>query len=268
MRSYPTDKYDQKELAKLNAKDWQIELLKKNPSYPHWGNGEDYMSKEGSGWDACVNLSTWGEHWQLDEYNELVNFYFEVYRKNHECPHCEGTGQNPATKQLADDWYDFANTGRRWCSKITDVEVEALVKGGRLRDLMDVNCFYDEEIGKWIGWINGEKQEIEKPVFPTAEAVNRWNDGKGIGHDAINRWICVDARAKHLGVYGHCEHCVDGRIYDEPEARVALQLWMLHPRKGCSRGVYIETIEEHELPEVFAYLKEAAQRNADRFAKI
>ena len=33
------------------------------------------------------------------------------------------------------------------------------------------------------------------------------------GHDAINRWICVKARAKHLGIYGHCEHCEEGVVY-------------------------------------------------------
>jgi hypothetical protein len=61
---------------------------------------------------------------------------------------------------------------------------------------------------------------------------------------------------------------VDGRIYDEPEARVALQLWFIHPRKGASRGVYIKNIEEKEVPEVIAYLKEAAERNANRFSKL
>ncbi len=89
-----------------------------------------------------------------------------------------------------------------------------------------------------------------------------------MGHDAINRWICVKARAKHLGIYGHCEHCEGGIVYEEPKAKVALQLWYLHPRKGCSRGVYIEHIEQENLPEIFEYLKEARDRNAERFSKI
>jgi hypothetical protein len=36
----------------------------------------------------------------------------------------------------------------------------------------------------------------------------------------------------------------------------------------ASRGVYIKNIEEHEVPEVLSYLKEAAERNANRFSKL
>lgn len=64
------------------------------------------------------------------------------------------------------------------------------------------------------------------------------------------------------------KHCEGGFIYDEPEARVALQLWILHPRKGASRGVYIKNIEENEVSEVIQYLKSAAERNANRFSKL
>ena len=49
---------------------------------------------------------------------------------------------------------------------------------------------------------------------------------------------------------------------------LSLTLWMLHPRKGCSRGVLIENLEEEDMPAVYAYLQEAAKRNANRFSKI
>jgi hypothetical protein len=42
-------------------------------------------------------------------------------------------------------------------------------------------------------------------------------------------------------------------------------IWMLHPRKGCSRGVEVLEITESELPMVYAWLREAADRNAKRF---
>lgn len=289
MRSYPTDE-DKKEVEKLNADDWQINLLKLNPEYVFWGCFEDYMSEKDKGWSSRVITPTWKEHgWGLDEYNELVNFYFQVYRKSHECPHCEGRGLNQATKKLTEDWYAFDKdeyiyiSGNRrynnaaWSNHITDLEVEALVKGGRLSDLMDKWYSFDEDTDKWTYLKKEEEKprsewewvECEKPVMPTAEAVNEWNRN-GFGHDAINQWICVKARAQHLGVYGYCEHCEDGSgiLYDEPKARVALQLWYLHPRKGCSRGVYIENIEEEDLPAIITYLKEARDRNADRFSKI
>ena len=55
---------------------------------------------------------------------------------------------------------------------------------------------------------------------------------------------------------------------DADEATVSLQLWVLHPRKGCSAGVYIKTITQDALPAVFDFLAKAADRNAERFSKI
>jgi len=283
MRTVPNmnDEYDVKSLNKLNAKPWQIALLEKNPDYPHWGNGEDYMwKKKGEGWDSPVELKTFADHFKLDEYNELVNFYFNLYRENHECPHCNGEGLNPATLKISNDFYGFshqANPADKWHDKLTQDEVDELVKQGRLSDFMPGGKWYrfDENRNQWMfmddsgEWKDRKWVDCEKPEMPKAETINQAQHVKGIHHhDAINRWICIETRAKRLGVYGHCEHCVDGRIYDEPDARVGLQLWILHPRKGASRGVYIKNIEEHEVPAVIEYLKEAAERNANRFSKL
>ena len=282
MRTYPfpnPSEDDVKELVKLNADAWQVEQLKYNPSYTSWGNHEDYMSDKNNGWRSAVTLSRWSERFDLDSYNELVNFYFFLERKAHNCPHCEGSYLNPATKKLNEDWYSFYDTeyindrpghrynNKAWQYHLTEVEIEALVKDGRLNDLVGLNCWFEEETNIWMAWVSGVKMEIEPPVMPTPEAVNLWAT-QGMGHDAINRFIAVEARAKHLGVYGHCEHCVDGVIYDESKAKLGLQMWFLHPRKGASRGVLIEEIHENELPEIYAYLREAAKRNEKRFNLI
>lgn len=288
MRQYPNieDKYDAKEVAVLKAEDWQLEILKKNPKYVHWGNHEDYMCSDDKGWASRAFIETPKELWGLDELNELVNFYFLIERKNHQCPVCEGNNLNKATLQISEDWYDFNKTGRRWCDNISSVEVEALVRSGRISDLLiptptkedasitSKNYWFDKEKNIWEGWanFNGDKKivEVVEPKYPSAETVNRWESGKGMGHDAINRWICVEARAKHQGVYGKCGHleCEEGYVYDEDKAVLKLQLWYIHPRKGCSRGVLVEKIEQDELPEVIEYLKTAASRNQDRFSKL
>lgn len=268
MRSYPEGESDQKELKVLNAKNWQIDLLKLNPNYVYWGCFEDYMSNKEGGWSSRVITPTWkGFEFNLDELNECVNFYFQLYRKNHECPHCEATNYNTQTKQINDDWYDFAGKGTKWSKNISDVEVEALMKAGRISDVSKFHGYYDTEANKWWKFENRQKIECEKPEFPSAAAVNEWSK-TGFGHDSINKWLCVEARAKHLGVFGHCDKCEEGYIYDESEGKIALQLWIIHPRKGCSRGVYIEEIKEEDLPEVFKYLKEAADRNQNRFSKV
>jgi len=288
MRQYPNieDEYDAKELAVLKAEEWQLEMLKKNPEYVHWGNHEDYMADKDKGWAERVFLDSFKGVWNLDELNELVNFYFLIERKNHQCPACEGNDLNKATFQLSEDWYDFNKTGRKWCHNISSVEIEALVRSGRINELVDptptkedanittTRCWFDEKENIWQGWatINGENKVVEvvEPKYPSAEKVNNWSAGKGMGHDAINRWICVEARAKHQGVYGKCESkdCEGGHVYDEDKAILKLQLWYLHPRKGCSRGVLVEKIEQDEIPAVIDYLKEAANRNQERFSKL
>lgn len=237
------DEYDLEELKSLNAKQWQIDCLSKNPDYVWWGNYEDYMLKDSSNrWESPIELDSVDELIKLNELNEVVNFYFEITRNNHGCPYCKGSGLNKETYQLSEDWYDFDRTGKRWCDKITQNEVDALWDAGRL------HSYFKEK--------------------PTADQVNEWQK-KELGHDAINRCICVEARAKQLGVYGHCEYCNGkGVIYDGEEATLSLQMWLLHPRKGAARGVYLKEIKENAVEKVIDYLKEARQRNYDRFSKL
>ena len=47
-----------------------------------------------------------------------------------------------------------------------------------------------------------------------------------------------------------------------------LIIWMIHPRKGASRGVEVNNIQQADLPAVFAFLSEAVTRNTGRFTKI
>ncbi len=237
-------KYDVEEMAKLNAEEWQINCLQKNPYYTCWGNYEDYMTDKSGQWSSPVEIESVDELWELDDLNELVNFYFFIERENHTCPDCDGEGLNKATRELNRSWYDFEHTGKRWVEKITQDEVDALWEEGRL-----TSDFKEK---------------------PTADEVNAAAKQRTLLHDAINRWICVKTRAKRLGVYGDCENkdCVDGVIYDSDKATLKLQMWFLHPRKGASRGVILQNIKKDEVETVINYLKTARQRNYDRFSKL
>lgn len=236
--------YDEEEAAKINAQHWQLDLLKLNPGYVNWGPHEDYMWKEKEGWDAPAISETWADFgpWELDEYNECVNFYFSVIRDSKDCPTCGGNGYHPDAQGVVNTFYAHMNErGEHWNDKITQDELEALIEGGRA---------------------NAET---------TVEEVNAQNrrGAGGVGHDAINRWILTSARLKRLGIPERCPECEgDGSVFTAPAAHVTLTLWMLHPRKGCSRGVEISLIEEADLPDVFAWLREAAERNMQRFAKL
>jgi hypothetical protein len=237
------DKYDVKDLEKLNAEKWQIDCLKLNPEYVWWGNYEDYMTDDSSQWASPVEIESVDDLWELDDLNEVVNFYFEIIRENHECPICKGTGLNAETRELDRSWYDFEETGKRWCDKINQKEIDTLWDAGRL------HCDFKHK--------------------PTADEVNKLQKERHI-HCAINRWICVETRAKSLGVYGYCNNngCVEGYIYDSDKATLRLQMWVIHPRKGASRGVILKNIKKEDLPKVIKYLKDARKRNYDRFGKL
>ena len=242
MRYYPDDKYSFEELASLNAEEWMVNALKLNPEYNGWGNGEDYMSEKDSGWNSPIQINSIDDLWELDDLNELVNFYFSINRKSKPCVRCDQVGYNDETTKIYNDWYDFKGTGARWCNNITQDEVDALWDNDRLR--------------------------IDFKEKPLAAQVNKWSNS-GIGHDAINRHICVKQRAKRLGVYGNCENCEGaGYIYTEDKAKLSLQMWMIHPRKGASRGVLLTNIEKEELPVAIEYLIKARDRNNERFSKL
>ena len=113
------------------------------------------------------------------------------------CKTCDQQGTNQATKEIADNFYgDGRADPNRWCDKITQDEVEALVREGRLMDL--THTWSREQ--RW--------RPKDPPYMPTADEVNRLNARASLnGHDAINRWILIKARAQRLGVYGDCPRC-------------------------------------------------------------
>lgn len=240
--------FDEENAAELNAEGWQLDLLKLNPAYVHWGPHEDYMWKEKDGWDSRIISESWNKFgpWSLDEMNECVNFYFSVDRATKECPCCGGSGYHLKSQDVVNTFYSHSNPrGEHWNDKITDDEVAALLEAGRLSD-----------------FTRGGK-------VPTSREVNAAQGHGFMGHDAINRHILIEARLKRLGIPITCDDCGgDGCVFTAEEARVSLTLWILHPRKGCSRGVEISLVEQDDLPAIYAWLSEAAKRNSERFAAI
>jgi hypothetical protein len=302
-----TDKYEADELRRLNAEPWMVELLSLNPSYTCWGPGEDAMATTGDGWGSSLELARVSEMWELDELNECVNFYFSIQRDSKKCETCGGSGYHRDALWISESFYghsspftemtfgearasavmeqfsgprseplgrggfpseevlrkygpafrEFCEEMRRyraWNNRITQDELDALVEEGRCSK-------WDETRRRWV-----------KDPDLTVERVNRAQDergGFGLSHDAINRGILIEQRCKRLGVPKTCERCEGhGYIYTAPAAHVELTLWMLHPRKGCSRGVRIKLVKRSELPKVFTWLRGADTRNRERFGKI
>lgn len=181
--------------------------------------------------------------------------------KGYLCPYrsqkcvCDGTGYNPATKQIADDFYDFAGTGRRWVDRITQDEVDFLVSKDRLVDFTST----------WngTGWVKDGRH-------PTAEQVNALNRSGGpagflAGHDGINRMYLIEARAKRLGVYGLCEMCKgEGSYYATPEIAALAEAWeSTEPPKGEGFQLWENTSEGSPISPVFATLDDLCAWAAD-----
>lgn len=126
------------------------------------------------------------------------------------CVSCDGSGYNPETKKISDTFYNFDGSREdAWKDKITQDEVDALLAKGRLYDFTEAGIEH-----------------------PTAEQVNAWerhdpsSPVRGLGHDAINRWILIETRATRLGVWDTCKYCKgEGVIYSSPEHKKMYEEW-------------------------------------------
>ena len=305
MRSYPKDEYDRKELARLEAPGWMLAQLKLNPAYTGWGPHEDYMWKRetgnGAGWDAPVINDSWKEFgpWSLDDLNEVVNFYFEIGRPSRDCETCGGKGRHVDAQWITESWYSHSSPfttpddGERHSKAVLEqfgcTFKESVIGRGKLPPDEVINRYGKpflehcvrtiENGGEWSTDLTqdevdalweGHRLRFEfRDGKPTAEQVNNWaRSRRGIGHDAINSWICTQRRCERLGVPYDCPTCEGhGHLFTGP-AYLGLVLWVLHPRKGCSRGVEVKNIQADDLPAVYDFLSRAARRNADRFQAV
>lgn len=206
--------------------------------------------------------------------------YLNQYNKYcQKCPRCDGTGYNVETKRIYDQWYSFDNTeyvniegtdkrynANAWHSNLDVPDIEVLVKRGRLMDLVqevrivgrkdlktkNYRFNDDENGGKWVGYIDGEEHDVEEPVMPSPLIVNEW-DRRGLGHDCINQWICVKAKAERLGVYGKCDCCAgEGDIWSSQEMKEKGENWVRYgPPSGDGFQLWENTSEGSPVSPVF-----------------
>jgi hypothetical protein len=199
------------------------------------------------------------------DFNYPLNKIWEGYlnpRYGKKCPTCGGHGQNEATHQITKEWYAFDNP--KWVYlnashtsryndnahqyHLTQVEVDALLASNRLLGLK-------EKLGR----------------DPTVEEVNEWAIYDPFGHDGLNCWICVEARAKDLGVYGLCSTCNgEGLVWNSSEDEQKCEAWKpQEPPTGPGFQLWETTSEGSPQSPVFATLEALAawcEKNATVFA--
>jgi len=189
-------------------------------------------------------------NWPL---NKIWGGYLNpFYKQCVKCPYCDGTHLNKETKQISDDFYGW--TGNRWCDKITQDEVDALIANGRLHQ-------FTHNFVNGKGWV-----KIEPQPFVSAEQVNELNKKPSFdGHDAVNRWILIETRAKRLGVYGNCQYCdEEGCIWPSSEIKAQYESWeRTEPPTGDGFQLWETTSEGSPISPVFSTLDELCEYAAN-----
>lgn len=183
-----------------------------------------------------------------------------------ECKACHGSGLSLAYKQLSDDWYD-----KGWCYQLTQDEVQALVDKNRLMDFTHIprNEEQREIVRKKVE--AGGNSWLPEPngYIPTADEVNHWAKTTFIGHDAINRMICVEARAKRLGITETtCKYCKGNGVLwpDDKYADLHNDFEWVDPPSGEGFQLWENTSEGSPLSPVFENPEDLAKWLADNKA--
>jgi hypothetical protein len=150
----------------------------------------------------------------------------------------------------------------QWSHHLIQADVDALVAEGRLMDFTRrPRTPAQEEIlrtsgGYWMPESNG--------YTPTADEVNDWSM-RGMGHDAINQWVCVRARCKREGVETTCSRCDgDGTLWPSPSVKEACEGWEEEgPPPGDGFQLWETTSEGSPVSPVFATIEELCAWCAD-----
>lgn len=199
------------------------------------------------------------------------------------CAACDGSGYSPAAKRLADQWYghegepfrpemtgstpflpthpivraraernatgewavqreaqrlaDHFNAG--WVHHLDADDVAALVAADRLHDFTR-RPRTDEQRQKYPrGWMDEDNGYV-----PTPREVNEWSIA-GMGHDAINRMVCIEAKCLRLGIERLCAVCAgEGSRWFSESERLLADAWKeTPPPEGPGYQIW-ETVSE------------------------
>lgn len=164
--------------------------------------------------------------------------------------------------------YRFMNECRRlrdrfnssWCHHLIQADVDALIKDERLWNFTRVPRTEEQlEIvrqkvaasgNSWLPKSNG--------YCPTAQEVNDWSL-LGLGHDGINQWTCVRARAKREGILEEsCRFCKGkGEFWFSEEIERLHDVWVdEEPPTGPGFQLWETTSEGSPVSPVFSSLED------------
>ena len=201
-----------------------------------WGGYRDPFYTQSEKCDACDGTGESPEYKRLgDEWYGYASFDPAAYGAT------PITVDHPSIVRLAERNYPSGSPGivraeaRRlhdhmrgqWSHHLIQADVDALIEAGRLMDFTHTPRTPEQVAIVKAKIAAGGNSWLPKPngYTPTADEVNAWSIG-GMGHDSINRWVCVKARAKREGITSqHCPRCVEGRIWPSEKIRKQSARW-------------------------------------------
>lgn len=104
-----------------------------------------------------------------------------------------------------------------------------------------------------------------------------WSEGNGWDSELefyrVNSLFELDDLNELVHFYFYLDfpmnYMEDESPYDDNNPiTLGLQMWLLHPRKGASRGAILHRICYEDLPVVLDYLRGARDRNQARFSQL
>ncbi len=150
-----------------------------------------------------------------------------------------------------------------WSHHLIQADVDALIAADRLHEFLwrPRNEEQAAELAKtgdyWMKEQNGYR--------PTADEVNAWSIA-GFGHDAINQWVCVEARLKREGfTETQCKRCGgEGALWPTAEIKAASEAWEdVQPPTGDGYQLWETTSEGSPSSPVFTTIEALCEWCAD-----
>lgn len=197
--------------------------------YKGWNPFEDYMCNSG-GWNRRLEFESWKDFKkEFIPFDPNYNQIIDFYFQRYKpTKNCESCG------------------ARGYSPRALEIESELHERLGVGREAFD-------------RLTNAERDVLRQK--------GRLSDSP-LGLDSLSKGVLIVYHTALEGISEICEDCKgNGEIVIGRE-RLGLNLWMTHPRKGASKGIYITLIQEKELPKVYALLNDAKDRLIERFKNV
>jgi hypothetical protein len=162
---------------------------------------------------------------------------------------CGGDGYSPWAQQMNKTWYSLDLPVRereeyRWDNKLTQFDVDVLVRKGRLNPVINCpqGCKRPEKSGPgWqtdcpdCGGRGWTRRQLEVGDI-SAEDYNRHAREDPFRGDSIDRYVIIQARCEVLGVSHTCEWCDGDGVGGTDEQRLRYETWV--PTKPPTGDAY------------------------------